>query len=290
MLFQQVARVLDRHGFNWCECSGCFDIAARKRDMLMLKVLDNVDSLQESQAKNLIALSDKLDANVSLIGTHTRYEHLRDNVIYERFDVPTFTPNTLDAILDDRNPTVYRNRGGYFVEIDPRALRKARNKAGLTQQELADAVGVTKKSIYEHEARAMPAQQAIVGRIEKTLKESVSIPFEAEPFGISADIEPESEFERFVSHRMRQIGFSTSFVGQSPFNLIVREKVMVLSDAEPNPHRIERKAEQLESFADVSNQPVVIISNGEPKTNLPTISAEQLNSLSARGLRKIARK
>ena len=74
MLLQSVAKILEHHGFDWCACHGCFDIAARKRELMFLKVLDNVDSFQEEQARNLAMLSERLGASVSLVGTHTRYE------------------------------------------------------------------------------------------------------------------------------------------------------------------------------------------------------------------------
>jgi len=290
MLVQKIVGILERHGFDWCECRGCFDIAARKRDMLILKVLDNVDSLQESQARNLVTLSDKLDAAVSLVGTHTRYERLHDNIIYERFDVPTFTPNTLDSILEDNNPLVYRNKGGYFAEIDPVVLKRARTRAGLTQQQLAEAVGVTKKSIYEHEAQPMKAQYEVAMRIEKLLGEKIIVPFEQSSFESAEQSEPVSLFEKNVGNQLRRIGFATSFVGQSPFNVIAEERVLIVSDAEQNPRKIERKAEQLEQFADVSDRPIVVISEAEPRTNLPSITAAELKNLSARALRKLAKK
>jgi putative transcriptional regulator len=290
MLFQKIAQILENHNFDWCTCRGCFDIAARKHELMLLKVLDNVDSFQESQATNMRILSDKLDAAVSLVGTHTRYERLRDNIVYDRFDVPTFTPNTLDAILEDSAPMLYRNKGGYFADVDPAALRKARAKSGMTQQQLAAAVGVTKKSIYEHESRAMPARYEVVKRIERLLKESITLQFEPEPFETSSALDASAPFEQSISRQLRRIGFTTSFVGQSPFNVIAEERVLIVSDAEQNPRQIERKAKQLESFSDISKKPMVVISEAEPRTNLPAITTAELKNLSAKSLRKLVKK
>ncbi|MEM7813523.1 MAG: helix-turn-helix domain-containing protein [Candidatus Aenigmatarchaeota archaeon] len=289
MLLQSVARILERHGFDWCACRGCFDIAARKRELMLFKVLDNVDSFQEEQACNLATLSDSLGAAVSLIGTHTRYERLRDSIIYERFSVPTFTPATLDAILDRRAPATYRDRGGLFEEIDPVALRKARTAAGISQQHLADAVGVTKKSIYEHESRRMRARSDVVARIEKLLGKKITVPF-AHPVLKSDSLEPSSPFEKTIINRLRMIGFETEFVGQSPFNIVAEERVLIVSDAEQSPRTIERKAAQLEQFSDVSRKPLVVISETEPRTNLPAITAAELKNLDAHDLRKLAKK
>ena len=204
--------------------------------------------------------------------------------------MPAFTPATLDAILDDRSPIIYRDRGGLFAEIDPRALRKARTKAGMTQQQLADAIGITKKSVYEHETRPMRAHYETVKRLEELLSETISISFENSPIEGRRHSARVSSFEKCVGSHLRRIGFATSFVGQSPFNIIAEERVLIVSDAERSPRRIERKAEQLEDFADVSNRPIVVISEAEPRTNLPSITVAELENLSARALRKLARK
>ncbi|MBI3190989.1 hypothetical protein HYZ41_04785, partial [archaeon] len=80
LLLKQVENILEKGGFDYCEYSGCFDIAASRRFTLFLKVLDNVDSFQETQANNLKIISDDLDATVGLVGTHTRREHLQNNI------------------------------------------------------------------------------------------------------------------------------------------------------------------------------------------------------------------
>jgi putative transcriptional regulator len=151
-IMNDVEKSLERGGFEHCRCEGCFDIAARRDFTIFLKVLNNVDSIQESQANNLKIISKGFDAAVAVVGLRTRRESLRDNVVYERFDIPTFTPPTLENIIaNDRLPYIYRRRGGFFAEIDPARLKAGRQKAGLSQAGLADRVGVTKKNIYEHE-------------------------------------------------------------------------------------------------------------------------------------------
>src|SRR3989339_1447307 len=144
MLDRKVESILETNGYDCCWWHGCFDVAARKDEFMLLKVLDNIDSFQEEQARNLRILSEKLDASISVVGTHTRHEILDDNVIYERFSIPTFTPDTLESILHSNYPMNFRTKGGMFREIDPQALRSGREAMGLSQSELASSVGIMK--------------------------------------------------------------------------------------------------------------------------------------------------
>src|SRR4030042_1217430 len=67
--------------------STCFDIAAKKHVLLLLKTLLNVDSFQQEQAKNLKIVSNNLDAHPMIIGLQTRREKLEPGIVYERYDL-----------------------------------------------------------------------------------------------------------------------------------------------------------------------------------------------------------
>lgn len=289
MLKEKVGNILEKHDYAWCEWSGCFDIAGSKKDLHLFKVLGNVDSFREEQANNLKLLSDSLNAHVSLIGTHTRYDSLEDNVIYERFDIPAFTPETLDAMLDFEFPEIYRDRGGMFATIDSSKLRDAREAAGLTQSELAAAVGVTKKSIYEHEHATMRAMLEVVQRIEKVLKAQITASYRPHPLHAETKQQP-TPFERHVTGMLRRIGFETEIVRQSPFNIIAKERFMILSDADAMATKIARRAGYLSSFSKVAGKPAIAITEEKTEMEIPSVSRSELKGLTARELRKIATK
>src|SRR3989338_7190590 len=110
-LINRVERVLEENNYDYSEYSGCFDIVARRKETMLLKVLDNIDSFQEHQSLNLKVLSSQLEANTFLIGDHTRRENLMDNVIYDRFGIFSMTVRTFGNIIDNEMPLLYRNRG-----------------------------------------------------------------------------------------------------------------------------------------------------------------------------------
>lgn len=289
-MIDDIGKMLEERGFDYCKFSGCFDIAARKDSIILLKLLGNVDSFQEEQANNLKILSRGLDAQPFLIGLNTRREALSDNIIYERFDVPTVTPKTLESILAGNLPELYRFRGGLFAEVDPEALRAARENADLSQSQLAEKVGITKKSIYEHESRKMKIGQNNAIKIEKVLKTKVTIPLEVKvTYEVFAG--PRGKFESKISRSFRALGFGTDFVYQSPFNMIASEKdFMLLSDVEESGKDIRKKIPFISEFAKLSEKSALIVTKEEENFDIPTVRESELSSIGRNGLKRLINK
>ncbi|OYT58210.1 MAG: hypothetical protein DRO96_00840 [Candidatus Aenigmatarchaeota archaeon] len=239
-LEETVEKVLEKNNFNVIRHRGCFDLAAKRRKILLLKILVNVDSFLEYQSENLKIVSKSVCAFPLLIGIKTNREKLKESMIYERFGITTMNPQTLDNIFSSFSPEIFRKRGGMFVEIYPEKLRMARESLGLTQEELAKKVGTTKKTIYEHEKTSKKMSRDFAVKLEKILKRSIIKPFLLEDRTKETEIEkiekkPKTRFEINVSKEFERIGFDTDFVEQTPFNLILKNKKrgLVLTRAEP---------------------------------------------------------
>jgi len=289
MLINDVEDVLEKAGFDYCLCDGCFDIAAQRDFTIFLKVLGNVDSFQESQATNLKIISRDFDAAVAVVGLHTRRENLIDNIVYERFDIPTFTPGTLENIvINEMFPSIYRSRGGLFTEINPIKLRKMREKAGLSQSELARQVGVTKKSIYEHEKERKKALFGIVKRIEMIIG-NVSDPLVLDFEYSDARNAPKETFERQVLYDLKRIGFATDVVYQTPFNIVAKNhRIMLLSRADENRKRIEKTIHRVSELSNLTDIPALAVTRDEMDLDIPTLQEKELRHMrSTRDLRKI---
>lgn len=287
MMLQQVEELLGENGYEYCEYGGCFDVAARKKDMLLLKILDNVDSFQEEQANNLKVLSSF--GTAMLVGSHTRRERLSDNIIYDRFDIPTMNIRTLENILHGMLPVIYRFRGGLFAEIDPDSLKSARQQAGLSQSELAEKVGITKKSIYEHESKKLKMLHRNAVRAEKVLKKSIIRPLSTK-ISYAIESSPRSRFEGKISKNFRKLGFKTDSVYQSPFNLIAKESFSLISDVEEDKKRIERNIPYITKFSRLAMTSAVIITKEEANFDIPAITEKDLAELNMKDIRKLIKK
>ena len=289
---QQVQNFLEENDYT-CEYKGCFDIAAQKNVLLLLKTLMNVDSFQEEQAKNLKIISNNLDAHPMIIGMHTRREKLRPGIVYERYDMPTVSLKTFeDLICNSIYPRIYRDRGGLYVEIDSDVLKDARRRKGLTQRELAEAVGINKKAIYEHEKKKLRMLLAIAERLEQILDKKIIKPTEVfkkyEEHG-----QPNDRMEKVIGKNLEKIGFRTDFVKQSPFDVFAKEKSLVISDIEMNRKKMIKHAADLKDFINVVKRPAVFItqySKEEEIQGIPVIKKKDLEDIDKRELIKKAKK
>lgn len=289
MLMQKVEGVLENNGFSYCEHSGCFDIAARKKHIMLIKVLNNIDSFSEGNARNLRILSEEISTDAMLVGSSTRREILKDSIIYERFEIPAMNVNTFESVVENDMPTVYRRRGGLFVDVNPEIVRKRRVGAGMTQKELAERIGITKKSVYEHEKSRLKMSYENALIMEEILGGGI---IEIADIRLKKSGEknaPEGRFESFVYRNLEKIGFSTRIVRQSPVNMIAEDRMKIISEADEVPGRIEKNAESLKKFSEISGRPVIAITKGEIHAEIPSIDEKSLRGMSARDIRKFVR-
>lgn len=284
----KVEKILEEHDFLYCEYNGCFDIAARREITIILKTTHNVDSLQERQAINLSILSRSLNAFVAVIGYNTRREKLDNGIIYERFDIPAFTPRTLENIIERNFPRIYRNRGGYFIKVSSEKLREARNEKGLTQKELADSVGINKKAVFEHEQSDRMALLENAEKMENILEREIVANFKFELIKNDNRNQPRGEFERLVGNDLKKIGFQTEHISQTPFNIIARENFLVLSDAEEIERKIKKNAPHLTELSNVVDKPIIVITKESTNLDIPSVERKQLREMTPRDLKRIA--
>ncbi|MBI2076028.1 MAG: helix-turn-helix domain-containing protein [Candidatus Aenigmarchaeota archaeon] len=290
---EEVISILEEAQYDYSEYSGCFDVVGRKkRDMVLLKLLGNVDSLQFSQANNLKILSTTLSATALVIGQRTRRETLENGVIYDRFEIPTVTPKTLENILVFRElPFLYRFRGGFFVKVNAEKLREGRAKEKLTQRALADKAQITKKSVYEHERSTANTEYTTAQKMEKALGASIMEHFSLSDFQLNVKPnDAKNAFEMHVSRDMNKLGFETELVYQTPFNIIARERFIVLSEAGDNEY-LEKNESGLLRFSKTAKMPVLAVTKEETSLDVPSIKEKELRELSsARELRKLLKR
>jgi putative transcriptional regulator len=288
-LQDKVTEIIEEYDYDYFNYSGCFDILARKDEIFLLKLLGNIDSFQQEQAKNLKVVSKNLEAHPFLVGEKTRREFLEDNILYERFNIPAVTPNTLENILQSRLPKVSRMRGGLFVNINPQKLKEKREKAGLSQSELARKVGITKKSIFEHEHKEMKADYEIVKIIERFIGDVSDAANTS--LGSVEKGKPKDNFEKSVALYLKKMGFDINFVSQTPFNIIAKKELTIFSEAENSRKIIEKNTVYMKEFSDITEKPVLVITKEEINAEIPSLKEKELKELhSSKDIRKFLRK
>ena len=106
-LIREVYQLLNKEGFETSNIyeQSCFDIVARKKLLiLLLKVLVNIDSINESHVEEIRQISNVFLASPIIVGVKSKNHILEEDVVYERHGLPAIGLETLkniDAIGND---------------------------------------------------------------------------------------------------------------------------------------------------------------------------------------------
>lgn len=229
-LVSQVADTLNEADFEVSRIvpygSYCFDIAARRDLVLMLKILVNVDSMDAVQAEHLKRLCHLVSGYPLLVGDRTRTEKIEDDVVHERYDLPAINIETLRLLIESGAlPLIYGTKGGYYVRIDGKTLKEERKRRGLSLGQLGEMVGVSRESIYNYEhdgSASVETAMALVEKLGVDLIEPVDILKRVE-MQIRPDLAIENELLRFVAFKLNRLGFGVYRTPRTPFHAVVQE-------------------------------------------------------------------
>lgn len=285
IILNQVMEKLGEAGFavsKRCKlrsCHSCFDIAARRgKNVIIINALTNLGSVSKESAYELNLIAYKLSATPLIIALSTPKGRMGDDAVYERHGVPSVTPQTLiDAIVRDHHPIVEAKPGGFYVQLDGKAIRKRRLSMGLSLGDLASMVGVTRRTIYGYERELAKASVGVALKLEAVL----GIPavkqidlFKKSTIKMKSTIVKQAvknKSMKTISEKFSNIGFSVSFISRAPFDFIAlgREGQKVIGGfAEANEKEAEERLQITASVAEVIKcQPFFIFSGKEPLTN-----------------------
>jgi len=163
LLIENVRKILIKSGFEVSEMfigrTVSFDIIAKRDEtLLVIKILNNIDSFNSSTADEIKVISNCLDGSPLVVGNHSGAGMIEDGAVYLRHGVPIMSPQTIsEYFFENRPPLVFAAPGGVFVKIDGDKLRRIRKEKGISLGTLSEAVGVSRRavSMYEEGMSAM---------------------------------------------------------------------------------------------------------------------------------------
>ncbi|MCK4668886.1 helix-turn-helix domain-containing protein [Candidatus Bathyarchaeota archaeon] len=137
-----------------CCCRpSCFDFAARKnRTLIFIKIQQDIGNISPSDPMELAVISEHISAVPLLISEKTREKPLEDDTVYSRYNIMAVSQMTFENIvLRKVYPLIQAGPGGYYVEIDGEAIMRRRQELGLSIGELAEKIGISRRTIYGYE-------------------------------------------------------------------------------------------------------------------------------------------
>ncbi|MDG5759746.1 transcriptional regulator [Natronococcus sp. A-GB1] len=154
-----------------------FDVAARRgENLLLVKILGNIDAFNEETGHEMRRLGTYLQATPLVIGLRSRDEDLKPDVTYFRHGVPVLSPDTAyNLFIEDVPPLIYAAPGGLYVNIDGDLLADEREGHELSLGQLASQLGVSRRTVSKYED-GMNASVEIAMALEELFDASLTSP------------------------------------------------------------------------------------------------------------------
>jgi putative transcriptional regulator len=270
LLAERVEEVLRQAGFSTSDrCylrPRSFDLAARKgNQFLFLKILSNIDGLNEQTALEVRRLAKHLLASPILVGEKTRDQYLERGAVYFRYGIPTLSLFTLaDCLLDEALPLVYAAHGGLYVRIDGTRMRQLRLERGISLGALASELGVSRRTISKYEVEDMDTSVDVALKLEEIFEQELIQP--VDPFHHETVEEDKGPVTDTILRLLLEIGFDVVPTGQAPFNAITRlGDLVVLTGVSKFSQSMLKKARLMSSLSAVARTKSVVIVDGETK-------------------------
>jgi putative transcriptional regulator len=290
--------VLKEAGFTvsdaCCSRPSCFDFAARKNStIIFIKAQSDIGNLSPNDCRELRVISESISAASLLIGERTREKPLEDDTVYTRYDIVAVTPRTFENIaIRKTEPLIQAGPGGYYVEVDGEALKRKRQELGLSVGEMAEMVGLSRRTLYGYE-RGM-AKASV--RAAYNLIAALGIPV-AKPLNVFEKPRPERKCfltrarDMLARNRLLQKAFgrlsrwNIITVRRAPFDFVVsvpEEKIRIIGGfAGNNERELNRRINEILSVSRVVQAHPVLITEGQKLSNkeIPCIHSEELDRI-----------
>jgi putative transcriptional regulator len=259
LLLNKVINTLQKNEFEVFTTHGCFDVVARKKRLLLIKALFNIDALNEDHALSLRVISHFVSAYPFVVSIKNNREFLDNETIYSRFELPVLTPQLLDEVVTEEEIlTVQSAKGKHTVEIDTSMLKERRKELNYTLEELSQLVNISKKALYEIENKRVNPQLETVKILERTLGTRLRLPFEFKTVSATY-IKPKNEFQAKVSKEFNRIGIDNSSVCSANFEIVGKEKFSLITGLPQNNIKIKKDAQTIKKLSDIFSSIAVFI-------------------------------
>jgi putative transcriptional regulator len=231
-LIENVTAMLEDAGFLVSDrCAvrpKSFDLATRRgEDLLLLKILGNVDALDAATGAEMRRLGEYLEATPMVIGIRTRDEDLKPGVVYFRHGVPVINPDTaLELFVEGMPPLIYAAPGGLYVSLDGNLLADERESRGWSLGWLASELGVSRRTVSKYED-GMNASIEVAIQLEELFDEPFSSPVDvlegaddvrdADPTPAAPEADPDDEP---IVHVLTRVGFTVHPTARAPFKAV----------------------------------------------------------------------
>lgn len=280
----KIQNLLEDSGYSIARqsCPSCFDFLAKKKIILLVKVLTNIDSLYEEQAQDLKRIAEVLEAAPVIVGIFAKGEYIHAHTLYERYGIPAVNFETFsETILEQKYPFVYSKKGGFYAHLNSEFLKQLREKHNLSLGALAREAGISKKTISDYE-KGKGAEVENILRLQKTLGDLLLEPLDIFSFH-PKHIAPikETTLEKSVHKHFDEIGFNTATVSKASFSIIGKHKQNVILTGLKKTS-LQKKAHDIHNVTSALHQHGMFVfekTNEKVISGVPVLNSEEFKGV-----------
>ena len=268
-LIREIREVLGKTGFylsdNINTRGMSFDVIARRdQNLLLIKILLNVDAFSQTNADELKLIAKTLSGSPILIGQKSGGGRLEEGVIYSRFGVPILSKETfVDFFMEGVPPYVFSAPGGLYVRLDGELMRHLRDQKNVSLGTLAEVAGVSRRTVQMY-LEGMSATIDIALRLEEFFGEPLVVP--VDPFVYTKDVEEAlaswgdfDAFEKHVFHKLKALGFNVLPTLRCPFEALTRDTTQLfLTGVRGRNENVEEKVAIVSNISKIAERDSVI--------------------------------
>ncbi|MEM2971716.1 MAG: helix-turn-helix domain-containing protein [Candidatus Bathyarchaeia archaeon] len=277
-----------------CLCRpSCFDYAARKgENVILVKVQDDIDNFSQSDSQELRIIAKSVSAASVLISEKTREKPLEDDTVYSRYDVLAVNSKTFENfVLRNIHPLVQAGPGGYYVEIDWEAVKRRRQELGLSVGEMAEIVGISRRTIYGYERGMAKASVTVAYKLICALGIPVAKSVNIFEKSQEQRKDPLTRAGRTIRNKLLQKIFkkfsryNIVAVKKAPFDFVVNvsedETKIIGGVTSEKEEKLERRVNEILSVSKVVRAYPIIITKGQKpfNKNISFISEEEISKI-----------
>lgn len=291
--------VLKTAGFQVSEkCSArpsCFCLAARKGAQLaLLKVQPDLGNISQRDAWELKTISSCFLGTSLFVSDKTREKPLEDDTVYTRYNIYALTPKTLENVVSrGMLPLMEAGPGGCFVQLDEDAVRKRRQKLGLSVGKLAEQMGISRRTLYGYERGMGKASVSAAYNLEWILGIPVvkpidifqTVPSDNSFFAAAKRMFVKNRFLRIVLQRLAQCHFNVAPTMRAPFDFIAQSPESQLNIiggvACTEEKDLDQRTNEILSISEIVKAQPMFVTDGKlvPNNDIPLIRSEELNKI-----------
>ena len=273
----------------------CFDsIVDEGHRCIAIKASLTIENVKPQVSQELRRISPFLQCSPLIVAERTRKRPLQDGVIHTRANLPAINLETLRRILlENVWPVLRAHKGGIHVLVNGCRLKEARETRELSRGDVAEDVGISRRSVYEYERETMNPTIEVALHLERLLGIRLIEPIDflenvEDAQTLESNMETPPEQSKLAEKALKvfsRLGLYSTITRTTPFDLLtILRKHVVLSYLK---QRLERLDEERLSFlvelADVLDQNPAIIaseqSTVESIDGIPVIYLRELLSI-----------